>query len=103
MHILSLQLTERSQTDHTYDQEREDYECSQNTVLITILLFSLILLPNLLNSGDPSSFLPPPHLLQYKHPLLNDSSHTHTGEVLTFPLYSQCIACKLLHGTSHIT
>lgn len=62
MHILSLQLTERSQTDHTYDQEREDYKCSQNTVLITILLFSLILLPNLLNSVIHLHFY---HLLIY--------------------------------------
>lgn len=72
MHI-SLQITESAQTDLTYHQETKEYQYSQNTPSITIVLVSLLLLPNLFNSGL-FSFPSPPHLFRHEHPLFSESS-----------------------------
>lgn len=77
----SLQLSKISQKKHTYGLEAEQYQCPQNVLLITILFFSLLLLPSFLNSALCSLFLfaLPFHPFQPKHSLFNESSPRPSG------------------------
>lgn len=98
LHILSLQLTEILQTEHTYHQNTEHYQYSQNVLLITILFF---LLPNFWNGGiySLSSYLLPSHPLQLKHPLCNNPLTC--LQVLILPPHAYCTVYSLPYHTHH--